>query len=78
MTFGRVKVKCTFRAADNRRRDSANVYPSYKAILDGAVDAHVIKDDSDKYVASFEMVRGPNRTDRKSQLILEIIEVDDG
>ena len=77
MTFSKVKVKCTFRAADNRRRDSANFYPSYKSGLDGIVDAGVIKDDNDKYVVSFEMVRGENRTDKKSQLIIEIIEVDE-
>jgi crossover junction endodeoxyribonuclease RusA len=77
MTFTRVKVRCIFCAPDNRRRDTSNVFPSYKACLDGLVDAGVLRDDNDKYVVSFEMLRGKNRTDKRSQLIIEIIEVDD-
>lgn len=77
MTFGKVRIRCIFRAPDNRRRDTANLYPSWKFALDGAVSAGVLKDDNDKYVLSFEMLRGENRTDKKSQLILEIIEVEE-
>jgi crossover junction endodeoxyribonuclease RusA len=77
MTFSRVKVRCIFRAPDNRRRDSANIYPSFKACLDGIVDAGVLKDDNDKYVTEFTIMRGENLS-KRSQLILEIIEVDDG
>jgi len=76
VTFGKVKVRCIFRAPDNRRRDTANLYPSFKAILDGLVDAGVIKDDNDKYVVSFELLRGENLPRVKNgQLIIEIIEV---
>ena len=77
MTFGKVKIRCIFRAPDNRRRDTANLYPSFKAALDGLVDAKVLHDDNDKFVTEFTLMRGPNRTDKKSQLILEIIEVDE-
>lgn len=33
-----------------RRRDAHNVMPTIKACIDGLVDAHVIPDDSDKYL----------------------------
>jgi Holliday junction resolvase RusA-like endonuclease len=77
MTFGRVKVRCIFRAPDNRRRDTANLYPSFKSILDGLVDAGVIHDDNDKYVTEFSLLRGENLPRVKyGQLILELIEDD--
>jgi len=75
MTFGRVRIVCIFRAPDNRRRDTANLYPSFKACLDGIVDSGVIHDDNDKYVTSFTLMRGENLPKQKyGQLILEIWE----
>ena len=77
MTFGKVKITCIFRAPDNRRRDTANLYPSFKAILDGIVDAGVIHDDNDKYVMSFSLMRGENLPKVKfGQLILIIEEAE--
>jgi len=77
MTFGKVQVVCIFRAPDNRIRDTANLYPSFKAILDGLVDAGVIHDDNDKFVTSFTLQRGDNLPRVKyGQLILELIEDD--
>lgn len=76
MSFGKVKVRCIFRAPDNRRRDVANLYPSFKAILDGVVSAGVLVDDNDRFVKEFTMVRGENLP-KKGQLIIEITEVDD-
>jgi Holliday junction resolvase RusA-like endonuclease len=72
-----VKIKAIFHPPDNRRRDSTqNLFPSVKAAIDGLVDAGVIKDDNDKIVVSLEMVRGENV--KRGQLVLEIIEVDNG
>ncbi len=76
LPFGRVRIRCIFRACDNRRRDVANLYISYKACIDGLVDAGVLKDDSDRYVAEVCLVRGENRTDKKPQLVLQVIECD--
>jgi crossover junction endodeoxyribonuclease RusA len=75
--FGKVRIRCLYRAPDNRRRDVANWYPSWKACLDGVVEAGVLKDDNDKYVLEFCMVRGENLKGH-NQLILQIIEADDG
>jgi Holliday junction resolvase RusA-like endonuclease len=70
----KIKVRAIYCPSDNRRRDSTqNYFPSVKACIDGLVDAKVISDDNDKIVVSVEMVRGENI--KKSQLILEIIEV---
>jgi|SRR5208282_3410909 len=78
MTFGRCRIICIFRAPDNRRRDTANLYPSFKACLDGIVDAKVLADDNDKYVTSLTLMRGENLPRVKyGQLILEIIEVEE-
>ena len=71
----RVKIKAIYYAPDNRRRDVSNLFPSCKAIIDGIVDAGVIKDDNDKYVVSMEMVRGEYNIP-KGQLVIEIIEVE--
>lgn len=77
MTFSRVKVTCIFRAPDNRRRDTANLYPSFKACLDGIVDAKVLADDNDKYVVSFTLMRGENLPKQKyGQLILILEEAE--
>jgi len=40
------KVDVTFVVPDKRRRDKTNLAASFKAALDGLVDAGVIKDDS--------------------------------
>lgn len=76
LPFSKVRIRCLFRAPDNRRRDVANLYLSYKACIDGIVDAGVIKDDRDGIVVEVSIARGENRTDKKSQLILQVIECD--
>lgn len=75
MSFGKVRIRCIYRAPDNRRRDVANLYPSFKAAIDGATSAGVLPDDNDKYVKSVELLRGENLP--KGQLILEFIEWED-
>jgi Holliday junction resolvase RusA-like endonuclease len=71
-----VKIQAIFHPPDNRRRDTANIYPSVKSVIDGVVDAGVIPDDNDKYVLSVEMARGENVP--RGQLELIITEVGDG
>lgn len=74
--FAKCRVRCIFRAPDNRRRDVANLYPSFKSALDGIVDAGVIRDDNDSIVREFSIVRGENLP-KKGQLIIQIIEEDE-
>lgn len=75
--LSKVKIRAVYYAPDNRRRDVSNLFPSVKAAVDGIVDAGVIKDDNDKFVIALEIVRGEFNI-RKGQLIIEIIEVEDG
>lgn len=72
--FSRCRIRCIFRAPDNRKRDVINLFPSFKAMIDGLVLAGVIKDDNDFIVKEVSIVRGPNRDDKKSQLIIQVIE----
>ena len=72
--YARVRVRCIFRAPDNRRRDVANLYPSFKSVLDGIVEAGVIADDHDGIVREFTIVRGENLP-KKGQLIVQVIEI---
>jgi len=75
--LGKVKIKVIYYAPDNRRRDTTNLFPSVKAAVDGIVDAGVLKDDSDKFVVGYEILRGEHNIPR-GQLTIEIIEVEDG
>jgi crossover junction endodeoxyribonuclease RusA len=40
---------------DRRRADPGNIYPAVKAAVEGLVDADVIPDDTDLYVAAVEL-----------------------
>jgi len=75
MPFTKVRIRCIFRAPDNRRRDVANLYPSFKACIDGLVDAGVMKDDNDSVVRELSLVRGENLP-KKGQLVIQVIEDD--
>jgi hypothetical protein len=76
--FRKVRVRCIFRAPDKRRRDVANLYPSFKACIDGAlVDTKLLPDDNDRYITEVCLVRGED-SPGKAQLILQVIEVSDG
>jgi Holliday junction resolvase RusA-like endonuclease len=73
MPFGKVRIRCIYRAPDNRKRDVVNLYPSFKAVIDGIVDAGVIKDDNDTIVKEVSFVRGENLP-KKGQLVVQVIE----
>jgi crossover junction endodeoxyribonuclease RusA len=72
----KVKIRAVYSAPDNRRRDASNIFMSVKAAVDGIVDAGVLKDDSDRYVVSVEVVRSPDNI-KGGQLTIEVIEVED-
>jgi crossover junction endodeoxyribonuclease RusA len=73
LPFTRVRIRCIFRAPDKRRRDVANLYPSFKAVIDGIVDAGLLLDDNDRYVTELSLVRGED-SPKKAQLIVQVIE----
>ena len=70
----KVKIKAIYYAPNNRRRDMSNLFPSVKGMVDGLVDSGVLKDDSDRYVVSLEMVRGEGIIPG-GQMVIEVIEV---
>ena len=72
LPFTRVRIRCIFRAPDKRRRDVANLYPSFKACIDGLVDAGVLPDDNDRYITELCLVRGQDAP-KKAQLIVQVI-----
>lgn len=48
--YDRAHIVVAYRFPDNRRRETSNLQPTSKAIVDGLVDAGVVPDDSDQYV----------------------------
>lgn len=54
----------------------SNLFPSVKSAVDGLVDSGVLKDDSDRYVVSLEMLRGEGIV-TGGQLVIEVEDVGD-
>lgn len=46
----RARMVGVFEPPDKRKRDAANWAPSWKAVVDGVVDAKVLPDDNSKYL----------------------------
>ena len=45
-----VRVQLTWVVTDRRRRDSDNIYPTFKAMCDGLVDAGIVPDDTPEFM----------------------------
>ena len=45
-----VRITATVHIADKRRREVSNLFPTFKACIDGFVDAGILADDSDAHV----------------------------
>lgn len=58
-TLKRVHITGIHRPVNNRVRDAANTYPSFKAAIDGLVQAGVLSNDDDAHVVGPDMVTGP-------------------
>lgn len=56
---GRCEVQLVYRPPDKRRRDSDNLAPTFKAAVDGLVDAGVLSDDTDDLVTRLHPKLGP-------------------
>lgn len=57
--FQRAHILGILHPATARRADPANWYPSFKAAVDGIVDAGVLDDDNHEHVAGPDMRLGP-------------------
>ncbi|QMU97816.1 hypothetical protein FVO59_11820 [Microbacterium esteraromaticum] len=49
-TAEHITVQLTWVVTDKRRRDSDNIYPTFKAMCDGLVDAGIVPDDTPEYM----------------------------
>lgn len=70
----RAHIVVEYRPRDRRRRDVHNFYPSAKAAIDGAVDAGVLRDDSDRYLVGPDMRAG--EVAPLERLVLHITELE--
>ncbi|MFC3980204.1 hypothetical protein [Streptosporangium jomthongense] len=71
--LARAHVFGVFSPPDRRRRDVGNLYPSFKAMIDGLVDAGVLPDDDDRHLVGPDMRIGP--VVKGGQLQLLVIEL---
>jgi len=53
-----VHITATVHIADKRRREVSNYFPTFKACIDGFVDAGILADDSDEHVIGPDPRRG--------------------
>lgn len=68
--FQRVHVLGVLRPVTKGRRDPANWYPTFKALLDGVVDAGVLEDDDHTRVDGPDMRLGRKVKDGQAVLVL--------
>jgi hypothetical protein len=77
----RCRIDGEYRPSRGGRRDKGNWYPSYKAAIDGFVDAGVVEDDDSSRVDGPHMDIGPIDPQAKAlrlphgRLVLTIIEI---
>ncbi len=74
--LARARIVAVYEPPDSRRRDAPNWYPSFKAAIDGLVDAGVLPDDSDRYVTALEMRCGEPCP--RGRIVLHLTEVPGG
>jgi crossover junction endodeoxyribonuclease RusA len=68
--FQRVHILGILHPATARRADPANWYPSFKAAVDGIVDAGLLDDDDHEHVVGPDMRLGPKV--KRGQLVLVV------
>jgi len=71
----RAHVTGIYEPPDRRRRDPANLYPSFKAAIDGAlVDAGVLPDDDSTHLDGPDMRLGPVHPGGRLVLVITELE----
>ncbi|MET8475392.1 hypothetical protein ABZY90_19750 [Streptomyces sp. NPDC006422] len=74
--FQRAHVLGVLHPAKAGRADPANWYPSFKAAVDGLVDAGLLEDDDHTHLVGPDMRLGHKRP--RGQLVLVVTELDEG
>jgi hypothetical protein len=69
---GLVRITATVHIADKRRREVSNLFPTFKACVDGFVDSGILADDSDAHVEGPNPRRGYDKVPR---IVFELEEV---
>ena len=72
----RAHVLAEYQPPDGRRRDPANWYPSFKACIDGLIDAGVLPDDDAAHLDGPDMRLGEPYP--KGRLVLTVTELPGG
>ncbi|MGV9383578.1 hypothetical protein ACWDRB_47730 [Nonomuraea sp. NPDC003707] len=72
----RARMVAVYEPPDRRRRDPANLYPSWKAVVDGVVDAGVLPDDDSKHLDGPYMELSET-VHPKGRLVLYVYELTD-
>jgi len=70
----RAVVRLDWIVTDKRRRDEDNLFPTFKACVDGLVDADVVRDDTSEYVTR-EHPRILRKPGEKKRLELHVSEI---
>lgn len=70
------RIVMTIAWPDDRRRDVGNYQLTAKAIVDGIVDAGILRDDSDKYLTGPDLRRGPRRDGPAPLVVVDITRED--
>ena len=70
----RIQVRLDWVVTDKRRRDEDNLFPTFKACIDGLVDADVVPDDTSDFVVR-EHPRIVRVQDGEKRIELHIVEV---
>lgn len=70
----KIQVRLDWVVTDKRRRDEDNLFPTFKACIDGLVDADVVPDDTSDFVIREHprIVRAPGDEKRIELHIVEV------
>ena len=67
-----VRITATVHITDKRRREVSNLFPTFKACIDGFVDAGILVDDSDAHVIGPDPRRAYDGPPRITFLLEEV------
>ena len=71
--LARARFTGVYEPPDRRKRDAPNLYPSFKACIDGITDAGVLPDDNDRFV--LDLLMRPGEVFPGGRIVLHITEV---
>lgn len=70
--YQRAALTVTVTWADRRRRDASNLQPTIKALIDGAIDAGILPDDSDRHLTALTITANPEPHRRPGVVLIDL------